>query len=158
MHICTSLLPARAGCEHRAVELPCSTVGGLCPAPHSELLCIRAFLFPLCALLAALTGAPCAAFSARAEAQAGCSWAVAAPVLHSPQPPCLGVWLACCQLTEALKQGTVIWALCVPSAPSSVRLPLLKGGSCTGSLISTAAGMVRFEMNRTVLIFSLFSY
>lgn len=145
MHICTFLLSARAGCEHRAAELPCSTVGRLCPAPHSELLCVRAFLFPLCAFLAALTGAPCAAFSARAEVQAGCSWAAAAPVLHSPQLlPCLGVRLARCQLAEALKQRTVIWSLCVPSAPSSVRLPLLKLQGCTGSLIPTAAQMVRF--------------
>lgn len=114
-------------------------------AQHLALSCFASGLFrSLCALLADLTGSPCAAFSARAEVQAGHSWAAAASVLHSPQPPCLGVQLACCRLTEALKQRTVIWALGVPSAPCSVRLPLLELQGCTGPLISTAAQMVRF--------------
>lgn len=112
--------------------------GRPCPAPRSELLCVRAFQFPDCALLAALTGAPCVAFPVRAEVQAGCSWAAAAPVLHSLSHP---AWLYSWHTADRQRPWNreLSFVFCVPSAPSSARLPLLKLQGCTGSLISTAA-------------------
>lgn len=143
MHICSSLLPARTGCEHKAAELPCSSVGRPCPAPRSSLLCVRAFLFLSVHswqllqghhVLPSLQGLRCS------RLQLGCSSSCAA------QPSATLPGRMAGTLPTDKRPGTQNGDLgsgCSFGSQLS-QASLLKLQGCTGSLISTAAQMVRF--------------